>query len=94
MTHTMKTSPDVVPGAVARSHARRLGSGVYVSATLVLLLLGYGWSLVPAVAPIAPSTVLVAYVVVAHLAVVWAKLEITCYLPSSSAGGPIRFSSA
>jgi hypothetical protein len=41
-----------------------------MSATLVLLLLGYGWSLVPAAAPIAPSIVLVAYVVLAHLAVV------------------------
>jgi uncharacterized membrane protein len=70
MTHTMQTSPDVVLRAGARSHARRLAWGVYGSVTLVLLLLGYGWSLAPATAPIAPSIVLVAYVVLAHHAVV------------------------
>lgn len=70
MTHTMQTPSGVVVGAVARSHARRLAWGVYVSATLVLLLLGFGWSLVPAAAPIAPTIVLVAYVVLAHFTVV------------------------
>jgi hypothetical protein len=46
--------------------ARRLTWGVQVGVALVLLLLAFGWWLVPAVPPIAPAAVLIAYAVVAH----------------------------
>ena len=53
---------------MATSNAvRRLARGVQVGVALVLLLLAFGWSLVPAAAPIAPAAVLIAYAVIAHL---------------------------
>jgi hypothetical protein len=63
----MQMPSDTVVG-LAPSHgaARRLAWGVHAGVGFVILLLGFGWALVPAAVPIAPAAVLIAYVVLAH----------------------------
>src|SRR5262245_12472434 len=49
--------------------ARQLAWGIQAGVALLLFLLGFGWRLVPAVVPIPPAAVLIAYAVVASLSV-------------------------
>ena len=60
-------SDTVVGAAPSYGAARRLAGSVQAGAGLVLLLLGFGWALVPVTVPIAPAAVLIAYVVVARI---------------------------
>jgi hypothetical protein len=46
---------------------------VQATCVLVLLLLGFGWMLAPAVVPIAPAAVLIGYFVLAHVSVPMAR---------------------
>jgi hypothetical protein len=66
----MQLPPDMVVGTtpINRS-ARRLARGVQASVALVLVLLAFGWTLVPTTVPIAPAAVLIAYAVLAHVSV-------------------------
>src|SRR5262245_41420150 len=49
--------------------ARQLAWGIQSGVALLLVLLGFGWRLVPTAVPIAPATVLIAYAVVASQSV-------------------------
>ena len=63
----MQIHSDTVAGtAPGCGAARRLAWSVQAGVGLVLLLLGFGWSMVPATVPIAPAAVLIAYVMLAR----------------------------
>jgi hypothetical protein len=60
-------SDTVVGTTLSYDAARRLAWSVQAGVGLVLLLLGFGWVLVPATVPIAPAAVLIGYVVLARI---------------------------
>jgi uncharacterized membrane protein len=77
--------------------ARRLAWIVHTGVAAVLFLLAFGWSLAPAIAPIAPSVVLLAYVLLAHFSVVagghtGARVQLFTLACGSVSGGVLIWS--